>query len=245
MCLAYDVNHHVRSLFYSSLFDRRTSGCTSPMIICHYCYSFYSLPGDFLDIYVHRRYTKIIDSKQLCSMCIHTQQILVYHRRASVPVVHDGIISLRRAVRTSSLDSDDDDILPSLRTHIFQTREREACMSLLMFQKSKFAFVFFRCLRDSCWTNGENERCLPLSFVSSHSIKMRQGSRRHRVTCAIGDRAPFFSSSSSPALCEEEKAEREKKKKKATPLVEWLFTSTNEPEPCPWVRVVYHTGELD
>ena len=51
----------------------------------------------------------------------HTQQILVYHRRASV-LVHDGIISLRRAVRTSSID--DDDILPPLRTHTHFSNER-------------------------------------------------------------------------------------------------------------------------
>ncbi len=50
-------------------------------------YATIALPCDFLDIYVHRLYTKIIDSKQLCSMCVyicmHKEQILVYHHRVS------------------------------------------------------------------------------------------------------------------------------------------------------------------
>lgn len=136
-------------IFLLGIRSKRTSGCIYYDYMCHYFYIFLFLPSDFLDIYVHRLCTKIIDSKQLRSMYL---QIYIKHRFLSIMIesvpiyaVHDGIISeniyICMCIRRRH----------SLFSHIYFERRHD--LNVLKFQKSKFVF-FFSSIRDSCSTNG-------------------------------------------------------------------------------------------
>lgn len=124
----------------------------------------------------YRRRKKIIDSKQLCSMYVHID-MYIYMKNRFLSIIIDSqcysqfmmvSFSEKNSTNTPTYNNDIFSICfyrfssshkhrPHISAHIFKRG-----MTLLKFQKSKFAFLFYpRQLLDK-W---QNQRCLSLSFI--------------------------------------------------------------------------------